>query len=61
MTSELLRQEFGRTFDAQPDLIVRSPGRVNLIGGGQRSIRPGGAGFRQPQVASTASFGSRGQ
>jgi galactokinase len=27
-----LREEFERTFGASPDLVVRSPGRVNLIG-----------------------------
>jgi galactokinase len=32
MTDEHLREQFDRTFHGQPDLIVRSPGRVNLIG-----------------------------
>jgi hypothetical protein len=32
MTDEQLRERFDRTFHGQPDLIVRSPGRVNLIG-----------------------------
>lgn len=27
-----IKQEFLRTFDAEPELIVRAPGRVNLIG-----------------------------
>ena len=32
MTDEQLRDQFHRTFRRQPDLIIRSPGRVNLIG-----------------------------
>jgi galactokinase len=32
MTDEQLRDQFDRTFHRQPDLIIRSPGRVNLIG-----------------------------
>ena len=32
MTDEQLRDQFHRTFRGQPDLIIRSPGRVNLIG-----------------------------
>src|SRR5204862_7772120 len=32
MTDEQLREQFDRTFHGRPDLIVRSPGRVNLIG-----------------------------
>jgi galactokinase len=32
MTDEPLREQFNRTFRREPDLIVRSPGRVNLIG-----------------------------
>jgi len=32
MTDERLPDQFNRTFGRQPDLIVRSPGRVNLIG-----------------------------
>ena len=32
MTDEQLRDQFHRTFRGQPDLIIRSPGRINLIG-----------------------------
>jgi galactokinase len=32
MTDEPLREQFNRAFHREPDLIVRSPGRVNLIG-----------------------------
>jgi galactokinase len=32
MTDQQLREQFDRTFGGQPDLIVRSPGRINLIG-----------------------------
>jgi galactokinase len=32
MTDEGLRERFRRAFDDRPQLIVRSPGRVNLIG-----------------------------
>jgi len=32
MTDEQLRYQFDRTFREEPDLIIRSPGRVNLIG-----------------------------
>jgi galactokinase len=32
MTDQHLRDQFDRAFHGQPDLIVRSPGRVNLIG-----------------------------
>ena len=32
MTDEQLRNQFNRTFHWQPDLIVRSPGRVNITG-----------------------------
>jgi galactokinase len=32
MTDEQLRDQFRRTFRGQPDLIIRSPGRINLIG-----------------------------
>jgi galactokinase len=32
MSDERLRADFERTFDARPELMVRSPGRVNLIG-----------------------------
>jgi galactokinase len=32
MTDEQLREQFDRAFHGRPDLIVRSPGRVNLIG-----------------------------
>jgi galactokinase len=32
MTDEQIHGQFDRTFRGQPDLIVRSPGRVNLIG-----------------------------
>jgi galactokinase len=32
MTDQHLRDEFDRAFGAPPELIVRSPGRVNLIG-----------------------------
>jgi galactokinase len=32
MTAEQLRDQFHRAFRGQPDLIIRSPGRVNLIG-----------------------------
>jgi galactokinase len=32
MTDEQLRYHFDRTFHEEPDLIIRSPGRVNLIG-----------------------------
>jgi galactokinase len=32
MTDDQLRYQFDRTFGEEPDLIIRSPGRVNLIG-----------------------------
>lgn len=32
MASQRLRDQFNRAFGKEPDLIVRSPGRVNLIG-----------------------------
>jgi galactokinase len=32
MTGDALTERFARVFDGPPDLVVRSPGRVNLIG-----------------------------
>jgi hypothetical protein len=32
MTAEDLRSRFQQTFGAAPQIVVRSPGRVNLIG-----------------------------
>lgn len=30
--ADVVREEFGRRFGAEPDVLVRAPGRVNLIG-----------------------------